>query len=221
MPDGKDGFLAVEIGRPLGSARGLGRAAGQIDLPAQAALLHAVLALHHHHWAAGVWPRHSYNSKCSSVLPYSVHMWTIANGLYMAYTHSMYMYKIQSISLKVRASSLFPLSHRSLIDLALDVLGRHGLAAVLTLKWHTGLPLLSVIASAGQGMQALQHVCCDPGLTLGQGPVLGADARTQQAVVEALRGEVGNEWVHAVLRVKQHGPHACTKCHHMLSIPGQ
>ena len=68
MPDGKDGLLAVEVGGPLGSAWGLGRAAGQVNLPAQAALFHAVLALHHHHRAARIGPGNSCNIALPSVL---------------------------------------------------------------------------------------------------------------------------------------------------------
>lgn len=49
------------------------------------------------------------------------------------------------------------------------------------------------------------------GLTLGQRPVLGADARAQQAIVEARGGVLCNERVHAVLRVEKHGAHACTQ----------
>ena len=46
-------------------------------------------------------------------------------------------------------------------------------------------------------------------LTFGKGPVLSRDARVKQAIVELSRGELGNERVHAVLRVQQDWCHAC------------
>ena len=59
MPDSQDGLLAVEEGGALGSSWVLSGPFAQCDLPAQALLFNAMLALHHHHRAPRIWPRHT------------------------------------------------------------------------------------------------------------------------------------------------------------------